>query len=327
MKRLLTPALAFAATIVLATTSSADEVQFEFVVKDTIKKNAKPVRRPTPRVIIVTADGKSREFQLDEQSIQNLTKGIRVRIDHAVKGNATQDKSTRGAKNSQQSGSSQSSSKSSKQFSRQSSGRAVIVGPDGKRREFKFSDDELDGKVLQGLPKNLREQILRSMKAQHGKGKATAGSFGRAFMIGPDGKKREIKFGTGANSLHLKGLPQEIRVRIQKALTHKGVHEHRIQTTNRGIIIGPDGEKHEFKIDGRNSGEKIEILVQQLPANVREEVRKAMALQFKRVHSHSHAEHAHSHDKKPSPDKLDLILKRLNQLQKQVDALQKKIGK
>ena len=50
-----------------------------------------------------------------------------------------------------------------------SGGRAIVIGPDGQKREIKFGDEKLtdiDVEVLEDLPGKLRYRIERSKKME-----------------------------------------------------------------------------------------------------------------------------------------------------------------
>ena len=237
------------------------------------------------KVIIVTADGKKREIlvgdgKLDGKSVKGLPKGVRIHVDKSV--------DERRIKNGD--------GKST--VTRRVVGRAVIVGPDGKKREIKFNEKGIDPKALQGLPKDIRIRLEAAIKGD-GKGNVRKLQT-RAIIIGPDGKPLNWK--------GIDELPKDIRNRI-KSLHNKHTH---------GIFVGPHGKKFEFKIDG-SKGADLDAVLKNLPKDVRDQVRKALANRWKpapRIEVRS-----------SSNDKLDLILKRLDRLQKQVDELRKRVDR
>ena len=119
-----------------------------------------------------------------------------------------------------------------------------------------------DGKVVQ----KIREVI------KDGQHEATieATIVGRGVIIGPDGEKKEFNFGDpAANNESLKNLPNEIRIRVEKAIK---------DATNRaglgqGIMIGPDGAKKYFKL-GENP--QFNEALKNLPEEARKRVEEAM---------------------------------------------------
>ena len=292
MNRLFIPAIAIAT---LFSTAAVAEDKTIDVDIDVVKKTDSPVTR----VIIITADGKKREIKIGDgkfDGIKHLPKGIRVRVEKAV------NETKKGGKDKPK-------------VTRKVVGRAVIVGPDGKKREIKFGDGKFDKKALDGLPKDIRIRIERAVKGLP-KGGAKAVT-GRAVIIGPDGKKREINLKNFDGKDFRLDLPKDVQDKLNNLIKGKGKEGAlKLHTIKKGIFIGPDGKKREFKIDGKDFD--FEGSLKNLPPEVRAEVRKAMANRWWRSSTIRTR-------KGSSPDKLDLILKRLDQLQKQVDALRKKV--
>jgi len=119
-------------------------------------------------------------------------------------------------------------------------GKVIVVGPDGKKQEFNFGDGQLRLNVEEALKgvdlpeevrKHLREHRERVEKLHKEKRPDAKGAIvqGKAIIIGPDGKKREIDLGDGG-ALELKfdgdlpnielgeAVPEEIRKRMQQAI-------------------------------------------------------------------------------------------------------------
>lgn len=236
------------------------------------------------KVIIVTADGKKREIRvgdgkLDGKSVKGLPKGVRIHVEKSVDEHRIKNGDGK------------------RKVTRRVVGRAVIVGPDGKKREIKFDGKGIDPKALKGLPKDIRIRLERAIKGG-AEGKETVRRIqSRAIIIGSDGKPREWK--------GIDDLPKEVRNRFRN-LHNK--HSH-------GIFIDRNGNKFQFKIDG-SQGADLDAVLNKLPKDLRDQVRKALANRWKP----SKAGGASS----SLNDKLDLILKRLDRLQKQVDELRKR---
>lgn len=311
MNRLFLPGV-LAATF--ATVAIADDkpktIRVTVVKSDKGDKSGKRTEKGSARVIIVTADGQKREILIgDGKGLDKLPKGIRLRVEQALKGTA--HKGGKGDKGHNHKG-------GKTAITRKVVGRVVIVGPDGSKKEITIGDGKFDGKALEGLPKDIRVKIERALKGPVKPVKPVQKRSGRVIVIGPDGKKQEFKFDAGAfdhKAIKL-NLPKDVLLKLNELHQQKGLDKREIRVLKRGIFVGPDGKKHEFQLDGAKID--VDVILKGLPADVRNEVRKAVTLRWKGAGKGS---------VKPSADKLDLILKKLDSLQKQVDELRKRIDK
>ena len=145
-----------------------------------------------------------------------------------------------------------------------SGGATVIVDDEGKVQVKKFGDVDLD-KILENLPKEMREKVKKALKKQDGK---EVRSFGfRGIFIGPDGKKHEFGNGDGKfdRKKVLEGLPKEVREKIEKAMKeHGGIPGFRVD--------GAGQRKVEFKarqsssaLMERNASLNLESRVTSIP--------------------------------------------------------------
>eukprot|EP00913_Durusdinium_trenchii_P022853 g21457.t1 len=310
MKRLLVPAMLVAT---LSSVAAAKDVDVE--VRETVRES-KGSESKAARVIIIDANGKKTELKLgkgalDSKAVKGLPKGLQIRVRKAVEEHTT--KGDKGGKG--------------KSVVR-TYGKAVIIGPDGKKQEFEFGDEKVNEKVLKGLPKNIRLRIEKAIKFQDGKGAAGKQAYGKAVIIGPGGKKQEFEFSGKPGDkdfLKMEDVPKELRVRIEAALKahgHKGEYKFNKSHHGTGVFIGPDGKKHEFQI--KNGNWTIDrTTLQKMPKEAREKILDA--LMNKGIMTKSHVVFPGGGIKSQN-DKLDLILKRLEKLEKQVQDLKKKVN-
>lgn len=327
MRQLLIPAILCTSYVSFA---SADEV--DVVVK---KSQTKKSESKAARIIIIQTDGKKHEFRLgkdkiDAKVLKGLPKNIQIRIkkaiaDHADKGQG-KGKGKRTIKATVHA--------HGKDGTVHTHGKVVIVGPDGKRREIEFDGKSIDEKVLKGLPKNIRIRIQNALKGQPGKGKVIRKTHGKAIIIGADGKKKEFKIGVGGfgpKGADLKGLPKEIRLKIEQAMkAHggKGAFKFNAPNTRIGIFIGPDGKKHEFRMNSKNINLHgiNPAFLKQMSKEDREKFFKALHGAGFTAQKNLKVEVTRA-GSKSGTDKLDLILQRLDSLEKQIQDLRKKVDK
>lgn len=294
MKRIALVAVAGLAVVGFTRVAVAQEIDVDVVVEKDAKKQAPHVTR----IIVVTSDGKKREIKLrdgklDPKSAKGLPHGVRIHVERRAKETNNNGRTKRSV-----------------------TGRAIIVGPDGRKREIKFDGGKVDEKSLKDLPKDIRVRVLDAVKGKD----VNARSFGRAIIVGPDGTKREFKFEGKhpPHGAHLKDLPEDVRKKLHELMKNKG-GVISVTVSGKGVVIGPDGKKRVFEFkDVKGGGNAdIDITLKKLPADVRGTVRQLIVERHK----------SHAKVKKHGGDKLDLILKRLENLQKQVDELRKRIDK
>lgn len=296
MRRLLVPAILFASC---ASAAVAEDI--DITVRKTVDSAHKKAR-----VIIINSDGKKTEFQLgkdkiDWSKLKGLPDHVLIRIKKAIAEQAEHEKKHRPVVRTY--------------------GKAVIVGADGKKQVIEFGDKGIDEKVLQKLPKNVRIRVEKAIKGVPAHGKAV----GKAVIIGADGQKREIEFdvknGQGAS---LKGLPKHIQLRIEEAMKDRkkgGTYSFSASKIGTGVFIGPDGKKHVFRFNP-DTFEWQKKLLPEMPAKAREHLLSALKNKGYLVKQEIRI---NKDSKGASSDKLDLILKRLDQLEKQMQELRKKV--
>jgi hypothetical protein len=150
------------------------------------------------------------------------------------------------------------------------SGKIVVIGPDGVKKEFDFGKADKDcdangcsiqvgvddGKVTVVGPKGNKQEFNIDEKA------AKRGHImGKVVIIGPDGKPKEIDLGTKLDLDQL--LPKEVRKQFEKALEGQPEHIRKIlegyqafgrlmtQPMNRTMLgVALDGSRDEARVAG-----------------------------------------------------------------------------
>jgi hypothetical protein len=208
----------------------------------------------------------------------------------------------------------------------------VIIEVNGERKEYRIGDGdaksadieskidaELD-ELLKELPDEIRKQIESARKRTKNARNFSFRSFGKGFMIGPDGKLKEFNLGDG-NQDFGKEMPKELRERIEKARKEmKGKRDLKWGAMGKAVIIGPDGKRKEIDLDLENGNLGLKELLKGLPDDVRKELDKALEGADKKAIMIDRSKSMKSDD-----DKLDLILKRLDRMEKQIQELRRKI--
>jgi len=186
-------------------------------------------------------------------------------------------------------------------------GTAVIIGPDGEKKEFKFGDGEANKEMMEDLPKEIQIRVENAMK-----GISKGSILGKGIMIGPDGAQKTFNLSENADfSETLKGLPEEARKKVEEAM--KGIGNISIQSPGEGraIVIGTDGAKREIKFGGVELKEGDMKVLEELPGKLRYRIQRAKKVE--------------SDDDDSSEDsvakKLDVILKRLDKIEKQLKSM------
>ncbi len=114
-------------------------------------------------------------------------------------------------------------------------GKAIVIGPDGQRREFNFGGGE-DGERQEG------QNTIRRFRVQKDDGDGPGGmkwkvdgpkGMGKIIIVGPDGQSREIDLGgiMGGQSFHEGGDEggEPFRIRIEKFRDGQGSDAHPAQ--------------------------------------------------------------------------------------------------
>jgi hypothetical protein len=201
------------------------------------------------------------------------------------------------------------------------------IGSDGKLQEIDLNIEAGDlnlGGALKGLPKEIRVQVEAAMKGINLK-QGGKGAVGKAVIIGPDGKRQEIDLDLAKGELKLgdalKGLPKGVQLRIEKAVVG-AEHKHSDKASSgTAIIIGPDGKKKEIKLNISGGQLNLGASLKGLPQEVRKKVELAISGAKRAKHAHAEA----TVQNKAAGDKLDLILKRLERMEKQIQELRAKV--
>ncbi|MEM6692621.1 MAG: hypothetical protein AAF664_24540 [Planctomycetota bacterium] len=135
------------------------------------------------------------------------------------------------------------------------SARIVIVGPDGKRDEIKFSGDDFNkDDMLKGLPEETRKRVEKILKNK-------TGEMPFNFDLDIDADLQV------ADSLE--DLPDRIREMVEQSIKDSMKFNPIIA---RGFSIGADGDWDEFEFNGDGSQD----FMKGMPENVRKQIRKAM---------------------------------------------------
>ncbi len=108
----------------------------------------------------------------------------------------------------------------------------VIIGPDGKKQEFKIGDGKMDLAKLLG-----KMDLAKLLNSQGGQPIHVTT---RAFKIGDDGKVEEIQSDELSEVCEIatEGIPTDVKVECSTTVSGKVV------------MIGPDGKKQEFDLGG-----------------------------------------------------------------------------
>jgi|GEM_PF-4742471 predicted DNA-binding protein len=213
------------------------------------------------------------------------------------------------------------------------SGRIVIIEKDGTIQEIEFGFDGDDAKEgFAKLPKEVRERLEKLQKEMGN----LEGIFGKGAIIGPAGKIKDLRLDLDIDEKALEGLPKEIREKLKSL--HKGPIKHSSKVEAHGIIIGPDGVKREFKFGDVKGGGDV---LKRLPKEIREQIERTMKEHSKKLpvepeiakklsdglrHLQIQRKIGTPGEKKGSSgieSKLDLILKRLDKMEKDIQGLKK----
>ncbi len=190
-------------------------------------------------------------------------------------------------------------------------GQAVIIGPDGTKKEFKFGDPKGKHEFLEKLPEEVRQRVEEAMKLSSKKV-----MLGQGLVIDADGDKKVFKLGHDAHfSEAFKHLPEDARKQVEKAMRAAG--EISVKATGgRMIVIGPDGEKQEFKIGEVDINEEA---LEGLPKMLR----KRVLQKRKNVTSENADIDTSSSEKLDASlsEKLDAILSRLDKIEQEIESL------
>jgi hypothetical protein len=171
-------------------------------------------------------------------------------------------------------------------------GKAIVIGPDGQKREFNFGDGEggaFGGKMKTfrfdggGAPQGMGGKMkvfrldgdeaargmggkMKTFRFDDGDGDAKGGKFKVFRMDGEGGED-----GEGANVIRLRRGPGaqggEPRIEIQ-GLDHGAGHAHGGSAAVKGhiVIVGPDGKTQEFDFGG-DDGPGFEVRRFKVPAH------------------------------------------------------------
>lgn len=190
-------------------------------------------------------------------------------------------------------------------------GRAVIIGPDGEKKEFKFGDGESNKEMIEDLPKEIQIRVEKAMKG------LSKGNLAHGIMIGPDGVQKKFNLNENAQfSEVLKGLPEEARKKVEQAM--KG--SITLKSGEGGaIVIGTDGTERKYSFSGDIADLKdlkdLEVL-QSLPGKLRYRIERSTKA--------GQAEEEVEVTKKDSlAEKLDMIIKRLDKIEDELQSLKK----
>ncbi|MSR31388.1 MAG: hypothetical protein EXR99_07780 [Gemmataceae bacterium] len=200
----------------------------------------------------------------------------------------------------------------------------VEVQPQKRILLFRRGNDEVitEVKPQEGKKdeKKVEIRVIKEPTKQEGKvpGKTETKVQCHVIIIGPDGKKTEYSLGDG------KELPPEIKKLIEEALAKAGVKggKGNVEVQKKVIVIGKDGKPVEQKPDPKK-GVQFQFVVNGVDGKVSEELKKkiaaAMAGQKGAVTVLGAPGIATENSKK-----LDLILQRLEKIEKEIEGLKKK---
>ncbi len=164
-------------------------------IQEVVKKKDQEAKIETSvigHVVIVGPDGEKKEFKFgdprtEKEMLKNLPEEVRIRVEKAMK-------DSKGAL----------------------LGQGIMIGPDGVKKTFKL-DTQFD-EALKNLPEDARQKIEQALKGVEKMPMPSSG--GRAIVIGPDGMKKEFKFGEGNLDEDLKvlgDLPRMLQLKVQRS--------------------------------------------------------------------------------------------------------------
>lgn len=135
------------------------------------------------------------------------------------------------------------------------SARIVIVGPDGKRDEIKFSGDDFNkDDMLKGLPEETRKRVEKILKNNMGEM-----PFNFDLDIDADLQIADS----------LEDLPDRIRDLVEQSIKDSMKFNPIIAP---GFSIGADGDWDEFEFNGDGNQD----FMKGMPENIQRQIRKAM---------------------------------------------------
>lgn len=184
-------------------------------------------------------------------------------------------------------------------------GHGLIVGPDGEKKQFNLGDPSASKEMLKRLPDEVRQQVEKAIKES-----SRGAIFGQGLMIGPDGARKIFKLGDSPHFRRaMENLPEEARKHVEQAM--KEAHDLSIQSSGRAIVIGPDGVKKEYKFGDTD--------IDEIDVEIFDELPKTLLRRIQRNRQDRPAKAEESND--GLADKLDLILKRLDKIEDEIQTL------
>ncbi|MEM8668845.1 MAG: hypothetical protein AAGG48_15100 [Planctomycetota bacterium] len=153
----------------------------------------------------------------------------------------------------------------------------IVIDINGEKKEFKIGDQDsaesiaikIDDLISGSQPKAIAVKIDDLIDKADLDKKIEALFIGQGMIVGPDGEKKEFKFGNSNATDTLKDLPEEVRIRVEKAM--KGLGKDSM--LGQAIMISPDGDKKIIRL-GDNS--KFDEVLKDLPEEARAKVEEAL---------------------------------------------------
>jgi hypothetical protein len=204
-------------------------------------------------------------------------------------------------------------------------GHGMIVGPDGEKKTFQFGSSEESEQALQELPEEVRTRLEQVMK--NAKNRA---AFGQVLKIGPDGVAKSIEVDLNrikpSEEFNLQG---DAMIFIEEAIRGTGTKgmpefdqslESLGSSGGRAIIMLPDGSPKEVTVD-----------IEEVEKALKDAMTNKTLPKILELYSGDQAPDKKSRNKtsgkmrgKSVSDKLDLILKRLDEIETRVRSLENK---
>ncbi len=207
-------------------------------------------------------------------------------------------------------------------------GQGMIIGPNGEKKKFKLGSSDESKIVFEGLPEEVSEQLKKVMNDADKRA-----ALRQILMIGPDGVPKsiemdiDVEMGVGhpdaIERLNLEDGARAFFEQAVKGITIQGIGEFAEASEDskgRLIIMAPDGKPEEIAFDIEEMAEALADAFSSENQSSPEILGKIPLLQFKTQKGKKKS--GGKGNGNSVSDKLDLILKRLEQIEKRVQDLE-----